>query len=155
MDTYCFQRRFPGWTLLIYVGRLLPFRQNSKLDVFVNVDAHQFLQSTLVALITGQIRLEGLCPLIRYFKKFHRRHLFSSHLFYLVFIHFPLISYALCLILMSLLLVLSILGSMQSMAVFLFFFCNYFMKLLFSVFLPYVKLLKTIPWIKAVIFQRI
>ena len=30
MDVYCFQRRFPGWTLLLDGGRLLTFWQNSR-----------------------------------------------------------------------------------------------------------------------------
>ena len=40
MDVYCFQRKFPGWTLLLDGGRLLIFWQNSRVDVYSNVDAY-------------------------------------------------------------------------------------------------------------------
>ena len=40
MDAYCFQRRFPGWTILLDGGCLLTSWQNSKVHVHFNVEAY-------------------------------------------------------------------------------------------------------------------
>ena len=53
------------------------------LDVYSNVNAYYFFQSTLDALISGHISFQDFCPLIRAVEKFHARYLYSSHPFYL------------------------------------------------------------------------
>ena len=65
MSVYSFQR-FPGIT----------FWQNFRMNVYSNVEACYFWQSSLTALISEHIRFSDFYPLIRAVEKFHARHFY-------------------------------------------------------------------------------